>query len=71
MTAQNQRAYYALEETQSQQTIFPEGQCPTSHLLLMYGLKRLPYAEKDDPQPQECVALGLMKLNPCRISVSS
>jgi hypothetical protein len=27
--------------------------------------------ENDEPQPQECVELGLMKLNPWRISVSS
>jgi hypothetical protein len=27
--------------------------------------------EKDDPQPQERVEFGLMKLKPCRISVSS
>jgi hypothetical protein len=27
--------------------------------------------ENDEPQPQEWVALGLMKLKPCRISVSS
>jgi hypothetical protein len=34
-----------------------------------------PYArsiyEKDEPQPQECLEFGLMKLNPCRIKVSS
>ena len=29
------------------------------------------YAENDVPQPQERVAFGLMKLKPCRISVSS
>jgi hypothetical protein len=29
------------------------------------------YDEKDEPQPQERVELGLMKLNPWRISVSS
>ena len=30
-----------------------------------------PYDENDEPQPQERVEFGLMKLNPCRISVSS
>jgi len=30
-----------------------------------------PYDEKDEPQPQERVEFGLMKLNPWRISVSS
>ena len=29
------------------------------------------YDEKDEPQPQERVEFGLMKLNPCRINVSS
>ena len=29
------------------------------------------YEENDEPQPQERVEFGLMKLNPCRISVSS
>jgi len=29
------------------------------------------YDEKDEPQPQERVEFGLIKLNPCRISVSS
>jgi hypothetical protein len=29
------------------------------------------YDEKDEPQPQERVEFGLMKLKPCRISVSS
>ena len=29
------------------------------------------YYEKDEPQPQECEEFGLMKLKPCRISVSS
>ena len=29
------------------------------------------HAEKDDPQPQDLVEFGLMKLKPCRISVSS
>ncbi len=29
------------------------------------------YDENDEPQPQERVEFGLMKLNPCRISVSS
>ena len=29
------------------------------------------YYEKDEPQPQEWVEFGLMKLKPCRISVSS
>jgi len=29
------------------------------------------YTEKDEPHPQERVELGLMKLNPWRISVSS
>src|SRR5579872_3885821 len=29
------------------------------------------YDENDDPQPQERVEFGLMKLKPCRISVSS
>jgi len=29
------------------------------------------YDEKDDPQPQERVEFGLMKLKPCRINVSS
>jgi hypothetical protein len=29
------------------------------------------YDEKDEPQPQERVEFGLMKLNPCRMSVSS
>jgi hypothetical protein len=27
--------------------------------------------EKEEPQPQERVEFGLMKLNPCRINVSS
>jgi len=30
-----------------------------------------PYEENDEPQPQERFEFGLMKLNPCRISVSS
>jgi len=30
-----------------------------------------PYDENDEPQPQERVEFGLMKLKPCRISVSS
>jgi hypothetical protein len=30
-----------------------------------------PQAEKDEPQPQDFVELGLMKLKPCRINVSS
>jgi hypothetical protein len=29
------------------------------------------YYENDEPQPQECVEFGLMKVKPCRISVSS
>jgi hypothetical protein len=29
------------------------------------------HAEKDDPQPQDLVEFGLMKLKPCRMSVSS
>jgi hypothetical protein len=29
------------------------------------------YDENDEPQPQEREEFGLMKLNPCRISVSS
>ena len=29
------------------------------------------YDEKDEPQPQERVEFGLIKLNPCRMSVSS
>ena len=29
------------------------------------------YAEKEEPQPQDLVELGLMKLKPWRISVSS
>jgi hypothetical protein len=29
------------------------------------------YDEKDEPQPQEREEFGLMKLKPCRISVSS
>ena len=35
-----------------------------SHLLKLYD-------ENDEPQPQERVEFGLMKLNPWRISVSS
>jgi hypothetical protein len=39
------------------------------------GTERLsrngPSYENDEPQPQERVEFGLMKLNPCRISVSS
>jgi hypothetical protein len=29
------------------------------------------YDEKDEPQPQDREEFGLIKLNPCRISVSS
>jgi hypothetical protein len=29
------------------------------------------YQENDEPQPQEREEFGLMKLKPCRISVSS
>jgi len=35
------------------------------------GQTQARYAENDDPQPQDLVEWGLMKLNPCRISVSS
>ena len=34
-------------------------------------LARVCYDEKDEPQPQEREEFGLMKLNPCRINVSS
>lgn len=33
--------------------------------------KRNAYDENEEPQPQERDEFGLMKLNPCRISVSS
>ena len=40
-----------------------------------FNMSRTPatqaYDEKDEPQPQEREEFGLMKLNPCRISVSS
>jgi hypothetical protein len=34
-------------------------------------LRNSSYYENDEPQPQECLEFGLMKLNPWRISVSS
>jgi hypothetical protein len=56
----------------------PQGLKPGSLAMqIMYGLKPVPFTEahslqeNDEPQPQERVELGLMKLNPCRISVSS
>jgi hypothetical protein len=36
-----------------------------------FGREPGKYYEKDEPQPQERDEFGLMKLNPCRISVSS
>jgi len=41
-----------------------------SRTLIMIALL-LPTQENDEPQPQECFEFGLIKLNPCRISVSS
>ena len=41
---------------------------------ITFNMTKLPestYDEKDEPQPQEREEFGLMKLNPCRISVSS
>jgi hypothetical protein len=67
----------ASEGNQKPADEIPRGLKLFSHLLLMYGLKPVPFTglntlhEKDEPQPQERVEFGLIKLNPCRISVSS
>ena len=42
-----------------------------SMTLSIMGFAANAYDEKDEPQPQERDEFGLMKLNPCRISVSS
>ena len=35
------------------------------------NMRREDYAENDEPQPHDLEAFGLMKLNPCFISVFS
>ena len=45
--------------------------CGIDHLEHELTLSTQAYDENDEPQPQERVEFGLIKLNPCRISVSS
>lgn len=51
---------------------YRRGLAETSAAPLRRGRKeRRVQAENEEPQPQDLVEFGLMKLNPCRISVSS
>ena len=47
------------------------GTAESRTLIIVELVRNRCYDENDEPQPQERVEFGLIKLNPCRISVSS